>query len=167
MVKLNSSNLMFVFLKLTIIFGLTRQVNSFVIRPLLGLLSSQFTKPTWFFYKKIIMRKFGLYSNNLIKSYIHYTVYNLERGLSNKYTSNNMLGYGSYIPAYSKPIALFNFPFHKKVYNTFIFYIIYILLDTHTAITNHFNLYYSFVLLKSNMYFLSALNNYYLKIHHH
>jgi len=167
MLKVNSANLVHLFLKFNVIFGLTNQISSYLLRPISTLLSSQFVKPTWFFYKKIIVRKFGLYSNNLIKSYIHHTVGNLGQGLSLRYTSNRPEGFTRYVTYYSRPISMFNFPFHKKTYNTFIFFIIALLLDSYTSVLNHFHLYYSFIFIKSNMYFLSALNNYYLKIHNH
>ena len=95
------------------------------------------------------------------------TVSNLSTGLTTYATSKGSESLYYYVGFYAKPIHTFNFSFHKQTYNTFIFFIIYTLLDSYVVNITNFYLYYSFIFLKPNMYLLTTLNHYYLKVHSH
>lgn len=167
MVKVNTTNLLTVFTRLNLMFGVVRQFFEYVPSLLNHLFSKQFVRFIWFLHKKLLTRKFGLYSNNLIKGYMRGTVSNLSTGLTTYSAGKSGVSLLHYVGFYSKPIHTFNFSFHKQTYNTFIFFIIYTLLDSYVTNTTNFHLYYSFIFLKPNMYLLSTLNNYYLKVHSH
>jgi len=65
---------------------------------------------------------------------------------------------------YYQPIQLLSFSFHKNIYNTVIFYILYLLTTNYVSIRSSFKLFYSFVLFPHNFLLYTFPNVYYFKV---
>ena len=118
-----------------------------------------YRKPFIKFFKTLIFKRSGLYTNNFTKSLMFHTISNLNK-MTLKSDTN------SFSP-YLNSISIVNFSFHKNVYNTLIIYILYLL--THLYVNNftNFSLYYTYILIPKHFYILNFCNNYYFKIHHY
>ena len=118
-----------------------------------------YRKPFIKFFKTLIFKRSGLYTNNFTKSLMFHTISNLNK-MTLKSNTN------SFSP-YLNSISIVNFSFHKNVYNTLIIYILYLL--THLYVNNftNFSLYYTYILIPKHFYILNFCNNYYFKIHHY
>ena len=110
--------------------------------------------------KNIVILRYGLYTNNLVKSLALHTIQNLIEPTKTKLQPINLTS------TYLQPIVITNFSFHKKTYNTLIVYILYLL--THLYINNftNFNLWYSYIILPKHFFMLNFCNNYYFQLHH-
>jgi len=67
----------------------------------------------------------------------------------------------TYSPHELSPFQILEFPFHKKINDSFIFYIIFILVFNYVGFKNDFSLKYSFVVKPDNFNFLIFLNKFY------
>jgi hypothetical protein len=67
----------------------------------------------------------------------------------------------TYSPHELLPFQILEFPFHKKTNDSFIFYIIFVLVFSYMGFKNDFSLKYSFVVKPDNFNFLIFLNKFY------
>jgi len=140
---------------------------SFFIGPLTKFLFlQQYNSIFWKIFKKTIIWKFGLYTNNLTKSYSYAYQCNLLWGVDNCFSVPNkkVINISNIIRESGKPIKILHFAFQKKLFNTFMFYIIFLLVDGYTTIHTHFKLQYGFILFKNNFITYPFLNEYYFKV---
>lgn len=162
MVKSLSTSLFLLFIQLHLVWNFFQKNLNPNLHFIKIIYMNQFNRIFWMFYKKLISRKMGLYSNNLFRSHL----FHLFKGLDHLPYENtkklNLLDVD--IIAYSKPVQTLNFSFHKKMYNTMIFYILNLLIENHHAHINFFKLNYSFIFFKKNFLLYPFLNNFYFKI---
>ena len=127
---------------------------------LLAILRIFFILPFTKNLKNIVISQYGLYTNNLTKSFTFHTIKNLH--LNSKILTSTK----TFKSTYLQPITMVNFSFHKKVYNTFIIYILYFL--THIYVNNftNFQLWHTYIILPKHFYILNFCNNYYFHLHH-
>lgn len=86
-------------------------------------------------------------TSNLTKTAIFSTFYDLNRNLDLKakrpYVINHTLSLHSV--KYFTPLSILSFAFQKRTYDTFMFFVFFILVNNYTSPKNFFKLYYSFI----------------------
>lgn len=121
---------------------------------------SYFYDKFWGFFKSKFTLKNNLQPSNNITKALYYRVYELTTSLvRNQQTSpvKTSLNNNSYI----QPISFLNFPFHKKTYNTFIFFLLFFLTSTYFSFTNNFSLLYTIIYRPANFSLFFFLNKFY------
>lgn len=162
MVLLNSILQIFLFLKNTVFFltySLTFKDLVFLLNPLL---SKFFISGFWTSVKSRLK-----YSNNspltinFDKGYFHASYKNLDYLLS--FGKNNNYVYNFKVRTFRSlnHISVLEFPFHKKIYNTFIFLILFMLSNSYVSFKNDFNLFYSVIYKPLSFKGLVFLNRFY------
>lgn len=162
MVKSLNTSLFTVFIKTHVNLNFMSKHLNFLPITIKSLYNTYFNRVFWHFFKKIINRKMGLYSNNLFKSSIFHIFYGIEI-FSSTFSYKNRVSSGD-IVMYAKPIQTLNFGFQKKTFNTFIFFIKNFLTDHYYTHLNFYKLVYGFIFFKPNFIFYPYLNNYYFKV---
>lgn len=126
-------------------------------------------RPFWLFLKGITDRKTGLISNNLSKSAAHWTLENTYRLFfgqrDHKLVCPNLVELLN--ARYFQPVVAIHYSFHKKHYNTLMFYWINLILASHPAGLRTYHLPYNFVLFPNHFYVLMFVNLFYFRIHHY
>lgn len=169
LVKLLSFKINSIFLKIILNFNSYKQYFFISSPHLIYFFNKQYVSNFWKFFKKIYFNKFGMVSNNITKSFMYYNIKNLDNvaGLV-KNTDGNIYNINCQISnfniKYYLPIQVLLFSFHKNMYNTFMFYIFFILTFNYMSITNYFKLSYSFIIFSQNFYLYTFPNLYYFKI---
>jgi hypothetical protein len=105
----------------------------------------------------------GLYSNNLTKSYLYHTLYNFNSAQPLRSGLVKVLG-RKQVKSYLRPIQLLNFAFQKTMYNTLIFFIVYILVELYITPQTCFDLNYGFIFIKRSIYACMFANKFYFKV---
>lgn len=144
-----------------------KQFNKIGYNPVSVLLMTRFfTKPFFIFFKKINTKSFGIMTINLTKSFIAKTLNDVDSLLMSKKQNNTSLHhtFSKYNVCYLQPITIVSFAFQKKTYDTFMSYIIFLLVNNYTAPQNSFNLFYSFILCPPNFGLYPFLNLFYFKL---
>jgi hypothetical protein len=130
--------------------------------------NKQFIRPFWHFFKKIFFKKYGIYTSNLIKSSLYWTLQNLVLRLSNNkfllYSGDYNLPISPLNTAYYQPVQIVSFAFHKQTYNTLIIYITFLLTNVYTSTLPTFRLEYSFLIIPSNFKLYMFINDFYFKV---
>ena len=162
-VKALNTRLVGIFIKSTTYFSLVSQGYTNLNQPTKVFYTSQFLTPFWVSFKKLYFRKQGLYSNNLLLSALGLSIENLS------VTINNPKVYGINAPMclstpYLRPVQVFTFSFHNKIYNTLVWYIFNLLTHSYVPTTTTYNLNYSFLFVRSNTALYSFINLFYLKV---
>lgn len=73
----------------------------------------------------------------------------------------------NYVYRELKAYQVLEFPFHKKVYDTFIFFIIFVLTTNYLSFKNDFTLKYNFILKPDNFNILVFLNKFYFQTYNY
>jgi hypothetical protein len=130
------------------------------------LMNNFFTKSTFLFFKKINAKNFGIMTSNLTKSFIYKTLSDLDSLLTSQKTYGLLSHCNSskHSVRYFQPITILSFAFQKKTYDTFMSYIIFLLVSNYTAPQNSFNLLYSFIICPNNFALYPFLNLFYFKL---
>lgn len=153
---------MFLFLK-SVVFFLTYSIN---FKNLIFFLNPIFSKYFISGYWNSLKSKLKYLNNspltiNFDKGYFHSSYKNLNSllsfGKSNDYLHNFKVPTFRFLTN----ISVLEFPFHKKIYNTFIFLILFILSNSYVSFKNDFNLFYSFIYKPLNFKLLIFLNRFY------
>lgn len=113
--------------------------------------------------KRLVYKDDSVLVLNSTKSY-HFNFYKLVNfgvGKHLKSLRPIYLSTNNYLVSELLPFQILEFPFHKKVYDTFIFFIIFLLTNTYSSFKNDFTLKYSFVLKPLNFNLLFFLNRFY------
>lgn len=134
--------------------------------------NKQFVPTFWKYFKKFFFKKFGINTSNVTKSLIFWSI----KDMSNLVLSRSVPGvlgvkkaypYTTINTLYSQPIQIISFAFHKTIYNTFMFYILYILIYNYNSLKTTFNLFYSFINFPPNFILYPFINIFYFKIRHY
>jgi len=162
-VVLRSSILqMFLFLK-GVVFFLTYSLNFKNLVFLLNPLISKFFISGFWASTKFKLR----YSNNspltinFDKGHFYSSYKNLDYLLSFGKVTNYTHGFKTSTFRFLNHISVLEFPFHKKIYNTFIFLILFMLSNSYTSFKNDFNLFYNIIYKPLNFKVLIFLNRFY------
>ena len=138
--------------------------HRFHLNPIMNILFIKYFNQTfWKFFKLRFKYKFSLkLTTNLTKSITFWNYKFFLNLLNNKCLyeleySNLNKG----LVAYSKTVNILEFPFQYKLYNSFIFFILFFLTSSYYSFKNDFNLYYSFILKPSSFNIFFFLNRFY------
>lgn len=164
MIKALNYNLFNIFIKLHIHWNFLSKHLTLTPGIIKVIFNKQFTNVFWTTFKKIITKKMGLCSNNLFKSFLFHTFNGIDINLNTLQNLKKTNLKNKDITFFSKPIQTINFSFHKKLFNTFIFFIKNILLENYYTHVNFYKLVYGFIFFKPNFIFYPFLNYYYFKI---
>lgn len=168
LLKSTNTLLVVVFLKFTVNISLTNQYFRHTHEWLKYFYNEQFTKSFWKVFKKIWFRKFGIYSNNLIKSSLFWTFRSFIQILFTKKqnpqlctvwrdaTKTSLL--------YYKPLRLVTFAFQNQTFNPLMIYLLFMLPASYLTILSTFQLNYGFLLLQPNFHLYQFLNEYYFRV---
>lgn len=104
--------------------------------------------------------------NSTKSNYFHF-----YRQLSLSFSNKNQYKTNQLVPQTSNhlllhqvnPFQILEFPFHKKTYDTFIFFIIFLITYNYISFKNDFSLKYSFIIKPSNFDSLIFLNKFYFQ----
>ena len=150
----------FLFFKNTLLYVNSMQPFSGVHFYNLILFKSYFYSNFWSFFKSKFVLKNNLQPINNITKALYYYIYRLSIDLiqsTNMRTREVSCTHISYV----RTIGFLNFPFHKKTYNTFIFFLLFLLTSTYFSFTNNFNLMHTFIYKPSNFNLFFFLNRFY------
>lgn len=131
-IRCESTPVLILFLKTNVFYTYnTFLINMIVPNFSIKIIRNFFIKPFIKFFKTLVFTRYGLYSNNFIKSLSYHTI-------------KTLVDFTPKIPyisrkVYLHPIAILNFSFHKNTYNTLIIYILYLV--THIYLNNFTNFY--------------------------
>ena len=163
LVLLYATNIIYLLLKYNVHNIFYRQE---VVKGMLNMLrirSLHFTKPLWSLSKKIDDCRYGLYTNNISKSYTYHTINNLltypKWDSSFRITSlpNGLAAYVRHTPI----VAL---PFRLSMYNTVVLYFLRLLVDNYSTPRLHFRLQHNFVITPHVFTIYCFLNSFYFRI---
>ena len=133
------------------------------ITNILRVYNSQFTKPLWNLPNKIDDYRYGLYTNNLSKSFTYHTIKNLTLPPQHQQSFNygcvdkKLMYYINHTPTVS-------FAFRKNLYNTVVLYFLYLLVTTYLPPRLHFTLLHNFVILPKTFSFYGFCNSFYFRV---
>jgi len=128
--------------------------------------NKSFVVPFWVILKSLITRKSGIMTINLTKSYFHHTLNDLYESMRSGQLSAVIRPTRSTSVLYKLPHVLLPFSFHKQVYNTFIFYILFTLVSNYSSTKNDFKLYHSYIIRPQNFLNYGFLNLFYFRLKH-
>lgn len=164
----NSQIIIYIFLKSLVLFSKVDKFNFNLFYINRDFFCIYFTSRFWLTFKKFFYKKYGLYSNNLVKSIMYNFFTGMNRFLydetvirSTKHTYK--LDNSGCI--YSKPITVVNFSLNKKLYKSYMLFIITKLVTIYIPFIPTFEVNYSFFFMGSNLYFYSFINCFYFKVH--
>ena len=125
-----------------------------------------------FLKKKIDYKEDNNLVLNLNKSLYFKLYYNISNYLLGpctglKFTNIFKSKKSNYLIKQTYPFQILEFPFHKKVYDSFIFFIIFFLTNNYLSFKNDFTLKYSFILKPNNFSLLFFLNRFYFLTYNH
>jgi hypothetical protein len=149
-------------------FSIYNQHGFYILPWIKFFFTKQCIKPFWLFFKKIFFKKYGIHTNNHTKSALYWTIKNISTRVffHNTHTPTHLatstLEMGDVLSC--KPVQLISFSFHKKIYNTLMLYIIFLLTNTYIATLPTFQLKYSFLILPTNFRLYMFVNYFYFKV---
>lgn len=101
-------------------------------------------------------------STNFIKSLNYWNHQNTVTWISKTSYDYNLIHQCTAIYLYT--IKVLTFPFHKKVYNSFMIFILVLLSSNYFSFKNSFQLFYSFILKPNNFQLFFFLNRFYFPV---
>lgn len=128
-----------------------------------------FLKKYWLFLKKrLVYKNDRVLTLNSTKSLYYNFYFSINQSLrypeyQPKETDYSLVVRGNFLPYQLKPFQILEFPFHKKTYNTFVFFIIYLITHNFISHKNDFTLKYSFIIKPDSFNTLSFLNKFYFQ----
>jgi hypothetical protein len=137
---------------------------------ILSIYNSQISRLFWTFFKKIFHKKMSLYSNNLFKSYLYWFYKNFNLPIKYNTSDYKLIQFSTStqeLCVISKPVQLLHFTFHKKTFNSFIFFILNLLTENYYTQMSTFKLFYGFIFFKKNFNIYPFLNHFYFKVYSH
>jgi len=148
------------------IFSLLNQNIQVIQSTTFWLFKTQYIKPFWVFFKKIFFKKYGIFTNNLLKSSLYWIFKSLETHLSEDTTvlTTHVIRWTKHNVKLLQPVQIITMSFHKKMFNTLMFYIFYVLTCNYMSVKSTFELQYTFIFFTSNFYIYMFTNLYYFKI---
>lgn len=162
----NNTDLLYMLIKNLVHFKYSDQFINRSYVPVGLLFNKSFVVPFWAFMKGLITRKAGIMSINLTKSYFHHTINDLYESIKYGKLSTTTRPPKRESVLYKQPHVLLPFSFHKQVYNTFMFYILFTLVSNYSATKNDFKLYYGYILRPQNFINYGFLNLFYFRLKH-
>jgi len=161
-VLLNSILQIFLFLKNTVFFltySLTFKNLVFLLNPLL---SKFFMSGFWSSVKsRLRYLNNSPLTINFDKGYFYASYKNLDYLLSFGKSNNYVYDFQVRTFRFLNHISVLEFPFHKKIYNTFIFLILFMLSNSYVSFKNDFSLFYSVIYKPLSFKSLIFLNRFY------
>jgi len=165
--KTFNTNLLFIFIKLMSQFTLFNQSYLWLTTYNMTFVTKQYITTFWIFFKKFFNKNFGLVTSNFVKSLMFWNLNNLNSCLETHTHSvkGRVIGnFNSYIIKYIQPLPTLSFSFHKKMYNTLMFYFLYTLTSFYLSTKSTFKLSYSFILFPFNFNLYTFPNLFYFKL---
>lgn len=171
LIKFLSTSMFTLFFKINIMYGLYGSKTLFKMgtAPYLSyFFNHRVYKPFWIFMKKFVFLKFGLYTSNLSFSFVYHTLADLctSFGALSNFTKPCSANSPEDLAFVALPIRILTLSFHKKSFDTIIFFLITLLLEFYWTSINTFQFTYSFIFFKNNFNLLFYWNRYYLKLRH-
>jgi hypothetical protein len=166
--KLYNTPLFILFLHTELSYGIYRFFHYKVIYRLRVEFRKQFYLPFWLFLKTLVIRKLGLYVSNLIYSFVWHTLSVLRQGLElhDPFSNAPFLKRIGDLGYHMTPIRILTFSFHKKVFNSFIIFLIALVGELNWSSHSTFKLVHSYIFFQHNHMLLFAFNDYYLTLYH-
>ena len=167
-VRSNNQILIYMFLKNIILFSKIEKFNFSLSSINRYFFNVYFISRFWLLFKKLFYKRYGLYSNNLVKS----IMYNFFNGLNNLLYDENIFNpitnwykLDNTKCSYSRPVTVVNFSLNTKLYKSYILFVINKLITVYIPFIPTFSVNYSFFFLQNNFHFYVFLNCFYFKIH--
>ena len=168
LVKSFNTLLFSTFIKTVINYSKHNQYAFFILPWVKFFFKKQFVDSFYRFFKKIFFKKYGIYTSNMLKSSLYWTIRNISSELfvekDTLFSERKPLNLISLDIIYYKPVKLVSLAFHKKTYNSLMLYILFFLVNTYISTLPTFQLNYSFLLLPSNFQLYMFVNCFYFKI---
>jgi len=164
LIKLLNTKTIFFFSKLTMHFFIFSQNISQLNPYLYFFYDKQYIQFFWHYFKKIFSKNLTLITSNALKSYLYSTIVNFDKLLTGPLTCSLVTVKSSTSLVYFEPVQTISFAFHKKLYNTLMFYIFNVLTTQYFSTQSTFQIFYSFIHLPSNFNMYMFLNFFYFKI---
>ena len=168
LVKSFNSLLFSTFIKTVINFSKNNQYAFYILPWVKFFFQKQFIKPFYRFFKKLFFKKYGIYTSNMIKSSLYWTINNISSEVffvkDSLVIERKPLDLKKLNLVYYKPVKIVSLSFHKKIYNSLILYILFFLVNAYISVLPTFQLNYSFLLLPNNFKLYMFINCFYFKI---
>jgi len=167
LVLMQNTLLLYLFIQNTLLNNSMLQLGLNNASPYVTLNTIIFRRTFWAFFRKILTSDFGILTTNLVKSAQHHTFAKLDTYFAQQAPQSTPHRLTTLSVQYVQPVVTLSFAFHKTYYNTFAFYLLFILPRCYNAPRNHFHLQYSFVLYPSSFALYPFTNYFYFKLRHY
>jgi hypothetical protein len=121
-------------------------------------------------FKKILFRRFGLYTNELTKSLMLHTILKQECLIESVKVFNRCesgLGLSNENIQFYTPVSVVNFSFTKKTYNQLAYFMVYFLVSLYPTNTHFFKFSYSFLLIHKLTKLYSFQTRFFFKVYNY
>lgn len=129
-----------------------------------------FRRTFWSIFYKIFTKDLGAYSSNLTKATQFIAIKQLIDHISLRTrvtTTKTPHSLDIMSVKYQQPIVLVMFAFNTSYYNTFTFYLFFMLSNMYNTPRNYFKLHYTFILYTPSFAIYPFINLFYFKLRHY